>query len=81
MVKLGSCKTCRGKVSSEAPTCPHCGQPNPYDKDKDDLDKVRELIRYNKKIEAIKLLRCLRPGMGLKEAKDFVESIDFSKSI
>lgn len=27
---LGTCKTCGGKVSSEAETCPHCGQPEPF---------------------------------------------------
>lgn len=30
MPKLGICKCCSGKVSNEAPTCPHCGQPDPY---------------------------------------------------
>lgn len=24
------CKACKKKVSREAPTCPHCGQPEPY---------------------------------------------------
>jgi hypothetical protein len=26
---LTKCTTCKGKVSREAKTCPHCGQPNP----------------------------------------------------
>lgn len=30
MPKLGICKCCSGKVSSEAEFCPHCGQPDPY---------------------------------------------------
>lgn len=30
MASLGKCRTCDGKVSSEAPACPHCGQPEPY---------------------------------------------------
>lgn len=29
MARLGSCKTCHGKCSSETPRCPHCGQPSP----------------------------------------------------
>src|ERR1035437_8709480 len=28
--KLGWCTCCHARVSSEANTCPHCGQPNPY---------------------------------------------------
>ena len=27
--KTKSCRACKGKVSKEAPTCPHCGQPKP----------------------------------------------------
>ena len=30
MAELGHCKTCTGKVSSEAKSCPHCGQPFPF---------------------------------------------------
>jgi len=29
MATLGACKTCKGKCSSDAPRCPHCGQPSP----------------------------------------------------
>ena len=29
MAELGQCKTCRREVSTEAISCPHCGQPNP----------------------------------------------------
>lgn len=31
MASLEQCKTCEGDVSSEALTCPHCGQPGPFD--------------------------------------------------
>jgi RNA polymerase subunit RPABC4/transcription elongation factor Spt4 len=31
MARVTNCKTCKGKVSTEAKTCPHCGQPNPAD--------------------------------------------------
>jgi hypothetical protein len=29
MASLKKCKTCKKQVSSEAPSCPHCGQANP----------------------------------------------------
>jgi len=44
--------------------------------DPDDLAEVRALLGANQKIAAIKLVR-ERTGMGLKEAKDFVEQHDF----
>lgn len=72
MAKLGNCKTCTGRVSSEAPTCPHCGQPNPYNFD--GLDQVRSFIQEGQIVEAIKKLREIDPNLGLKEAKDIVES-------
>lgn len=40
-----------------------------------DDDEIRELIRQNRKIEAIKRLRD-QTGLGLKEAKDAVEAIE-----
>lgn len=40
-----------------------------------DLGEVRRALGQGRKIEAIKLVR-ERTGMGLKEAKDFVESLD-----
>jgi ribosomal protein L7/L12 len=73
MAKLGSCKTCQGMVSSEAPVCPHCGQPNPYNGD--DLGEVRLLVKQGQKIAAIRRLRELRPWLELREAKDFVEEM------
>lgn len=27
---LVRCNSCRGEISREAKTCPHCGQPDPY---------------------------------------------------
>ncbi|MDZ4720072.1 MAG: ribosomal protein L7/L12 [Roseiflexaceae bacterium] len=42
----------------------------------DDLhDQIRALLAKNQKIEAIKLVR-QHTGMGLKEAKDYVEALD-----
>jgi len=29
-IQIGNCKACGGKVSCEAATCPHCGQPSPF---------------------------------------------------
>jgi predicted amidophosphoribosyltransferase len=69
MPHLSICKCCAGKISSEAITCVHCGQPSPYE---DGLfTRARET---GNKIEAIKLVRESNPGLGLKEAKDLVDS-------
>lgn len=40
-----------------------------------DDDEIRELIRQNRKIEAIKRLRDLT-GLGLKEARDAVDALE-----
>lgn len=40
-----------------------------------DDEEIRELIRQNRKIEAIKRLRDAT-GLGLKEAKDAVEALE-----
>ena len=29
-IQIGDCKACGGKVSREAASCPHCGQPSPF---------------------------------------------------
>lgn len=42
-----------------------------------DLDELKSLMRANKKIIAIKRYRQMAPGVGLREAKDFVEAIKF----
>lgn len=31
-IQIGNCKACDGKVSYEAASCPHCGQPSPFQK-------------------------------------------------
>ena len=41
---------------------------------------LRELIKENRLIEAIKLVR-LKTGMGLKEAKDYVEELKAGKNV
>ena len=59
--------------SALKPEFPHCGQPDPDDSPL--AEKVRRILREtNNKINAIKLVR-EQTGMGLKEAKDFVDSL------
>jgi len=41
--------------------------------------EIRLLLERGRKIEAIKLLRDHQPGMGLKEAKDWVERADAAR--
>lgn len=72
MAELGICKTCGGMVSSEAATCPHCGQADPFATG--GLDEVKRLAGRGRKIEAIKRYRELT-GKGLAEAKESVEAL------
>lgn len=39
-----------------------------------DMDRIKELASQGRKIEAIKELRAANPQMGLKEAKEMVDS-------
>lgn len=78
MAQLGVCRTCGKMVSSEAISCPHCGQPMPYTDGKvidssRPHSRAQDLLRQGRKIEAIKVVR-EETGLGLKEAKDLVES-------
>ena len=43
--------------------------------DNDLMEQIKTLLKQNKKIEAVKLVKSAT-GMGLKESKDFVENID-----
>jgi hypothetical protein len=72
-ILLGYCRCCSGKVSREAVTCPHCGQPSPYQFGDDGYGEARAQLKQGNKITAIKLVR-EKSGMGLAEAKAFVES-------
>ena len=72
MVPLGFCKTCKKPVSQEAQSCPHCGQPEPYEPVPDD---VRLLLARKQTIQAIKRVQELT-GMDLKASKDFVELLE-----
>lgn len=40
-----------------------------------DMDELRTLMRAGKKINAIKAYRAMAPGVGIREAKDFVEAL------
>jgi hypothetical protein len=57
MVKplVGPCRCCGGKVSSEAHTCPHCGQPEPFPHSW--AAEARQYLAQGKKINAIKAVR------------------------
>lgn len=72
MPKLGPCRACKAQVSSEARSCPHCGQPLPF---LDGLEEAEGLFRAGDKMGAIKKVRKLA-GLDLKGAKDLVDSWD-----
>ncbi len=69
-VELGVCRCCGGKVSREAMTCPHCGQPAPF---VEPFARAKWEFRRGNRIVAIKLVR-ETTNMGLKEAKELVDS-------
>ena len=76
MAKLGSCKCCSGKVSSEAISCPHCGQPEPYSDSVDET--IREILKTQGKVPAIKQYRELT-DCTLSEGKRYVDSLWIAK--
>jgi ribosomal protein L7/L12 len=74
--KLTRCRCCDGIVSEEARACPHCGQPDPVPTPEDVAEwqtAAQNLLVQGHAITAIKFVR-ERTGLGLKEAKDLVES-------
>jgi ribosomal protein L7/L12 len=70
--ELTRCRCCGGAVSNQAKVCPHCGQPDPAQSPQWQLEAM-ELSRQGRPIDAIKLVR-ENTQLGLKEAKDLVES-------
>jgi ribosomal protein L7/L12 len=62
-------------VSTEAASCPHCGQPKPSPSSGQEwwAERALDLLNKGNKIEAIKLVR-EATALGLTEAKDLVES-------
>lgn len=75
MATLTLCRCCKARISDEAATCPACGQPEPARGAPWEAwhAEARALTAAGKKINAIKLVR-EKTGLGLKEAKDLVES-------
>ena len=71
MIPVGWCKACKGKVSQEAKSCPHCGQPEPYQPIPED---IQLLVSRGRTLEAIKRVRELT-GMDLAASKELVESL------
>jgi len=69
--RLAACICCGRSVSTEARMCAHCGQPEPSDQLR---LAVQEFLRQEPKINAIKFVR-EQTGLGLKEARDYVERI------
>lgn len=70
--ELTRCRCCGGDVSNQAKVCPHCGQPDPGPPPQWQ-NEAMDLSRQGREIDAIKLVR-EHMGLGLKEAKDLVES-------
>jgi ribosomal protein L7/L12 len=75
MSKLIRCRCCEASVSDEAEVCPLCGQPQPAVPRPSWEIEAKQLLASGKTIEAIKLVRETHPGLGLKKAKDLVDSI------
>jgi len=71
MVKPGICKSCHKGVRSNDKVCSHCGESDPY---RDIEPEIRKYIIQRNKIEAVKRVIELT-GFGLKESKDYVDSL------
>ena len=71
------CPECRNKISDQASACPKCGYPAKRDAgtNQSDASTVREVLIEKGKIAAIKFYRECKPGLGLAEAKVFVDRV------
>lgn len=75
---LTTCPECSRPVSDKAAACPACGYPlqaqaSPPQGVGD--EEVKEVIRREGKIAAIKRYRELKPSTGLAEAKDHIDRL------
>lgn len=73
--KRRSAKTSTGNVDEQGPEQPPADSTTAFSANHDNLHaEVRKLMAAGEKLEAIKLVR-QRTGLGLKEAKDYVERL------
>ena len=78
------CPDCRNEISDQPSTCPKCGYPVKRDAgtnaesgmNQSDAARIRQVLIENGKIAAIKFYRESKPGLGLAEAKVFVDRIE-----
>jgi ribosomal protein L7/L12 len=76
---LIKCPECASEVSDKAITCPKCGLPlqTTAPSPSADLDEVlKQTLTGQGKIAAIKLYRDCNPGVGLAEAKEYIERLE-----
>ena len=76
---LIQCPECKGEVSDQASSCPHCGYPlqkstTPSTQSLDDA--LRQLLTHGNKIAAIKLYRDHHPEASLSVAKTYVDQLE-----
>lgn len=71
------CPECRNEFSNLASACPKCGYPMKRDAgtNQSDAAGVRQVLIARGKIAAIKFYRESKPGLGLAEAKVFVDRL------
>lgn len=79
---LIKCPECSTEISDQAASCPKCGYPMraAATAGSDLALLIKEMAMREGKIAAIKLYREKSPGMGLAEAKDYVDQITAGSS-
>ena len=83
-MSLIKCPECRNDISDQAASCTRCGSPirletgtTAASADSSELDAlVRRTLFEKGKIAAIKLYRKRKSGIGLAEAKQYVDRIE-----
>jgi len=84
VMSLIKCPECRNDISDQAASCPRCGYPlrgvtqtTAASADSSELDAlVRRTLLEKGKIAAIKLYRERKSGIGLAEAKQYVDRLE-----